>query len=383
MKSPCRPRPSASSAGNEGEEEITSGPVSSALCHLCSLCARQHALPCAPAWLEMNFGGLKQQQAEITEPSATPQHQYEKHSAPADHLMASAVADFENPSADRLRWAARWARRSGEQYSRPHHEFRSFSVRTCHPKLDFTRETRLQQRLWAASKWAPALRCYVTEEYVIVAHPAACNLSEVTDGSSDTDVSKVDFRDVCLRQMLIFFFFFFDMYSYNWRVSLLGYWFVLKMNARPLEVISKWLQIICLNMKSCGLFLDSAPNQNVRKKKKKNNKRKWNEDLCIPDNLLMTKLYSSPLWPNNHFPEISISSSIDSSSQHTCLTFPTAFVHSGIVKLLIYNLTHDFIAVSLRLLQNLYVFRALVNLWLTLGSKSSNQLFNIPDILPS
>lgn len=32
-------------------------------------------------------------------------------------------------------------RRAGEQYSRPHHEFRSFSVRGCHPKLDSARET--------------------------------------------------------------------------------------------------------------------------------------------------------------------------------------------------------------------------------------------------
>lgn len=36
-------------AGSEGEGDITSGPVFSALCHLCSLGARQHALTCACA----------------------------------------------------------------------------------------------------------------------------------------------------------------------------------------------------------------------------------------------------------------------------------------------------------------------------------------------
>lgn len=52
---------------------------------------------------EVNLGGLRQQQADMTEPSATPQHRQQQHFAPADHLIASADADFGNPSAGRPR----------------------------------------------------------------------------------------------------------------------------------------------------------------------------------------------------------------------------------------------------------------------------------------
>lgn len=76
-----------------------SEPGFGAFCHPNSLCACQHVLTCA-VQPELKFRGLRQQQVELTEPSATPQHQHEKHFAPADHLMASAAADFGNPSAD-------------------------------------------------------------------------------------------------------------------------------------------------------------------------------------------------------------------------------------------------------------------------------------------
>lgn len=87
------------------KKKIMSGPGFGAFCHSLSLCARQHVLICA-VQPEIKFRGLRQQQAEMTEPRAAPQHQYEKHFAPADHLMASAAADFGNLSVDRPRRAA-------------------------------------------------------------------------------------------------------------------------------------------------------------------------------------------------------------------------------------------------------------------------------------
>lgn len=90
---------SGSFSANDIEEDIMSGPGFGAFCHSHSLCARQHVLTCA-LQPEIKFRGLRQQQAEMSEPSATPQHQYEKPFAPADHLTAPAAADFGNPSVD-------------------------------------------------------------------------------------------------------------------------------------------------------------------------------------------------------------------------------------------------------------------------------------------
>lgn len=42
----------------------------------------------------------------------------------------------------------------------------------------------------------PTLRCAVTAEYVIIANPPACNVSEVTEGSSDPEVTKADFTQI-------------------------------------------------------------------------------------------------------------------------------------------------------------------------------------------
>lgn len=122
----------------------------------------------------MNFRGLRQQQAEITEPSATPQHQYEKHFAPADHLMASAAADFGNPSVDRPRRAARWTPRSASEgtIQRASSWLQIIQRQDLSSKIRFRREPGCSSifGLWANE---PSPRCYGTAEYVMIAHPPA------------------------------------------------------------------------------------------------------------------------------------------------------------------------------------------------------------------
>lgn len=159
---------------------------------------------------EMKFRGPRQQQAEMTEPRATPQHQYEKHFAPADHLMASAAADFGNPSVDRPRRAACWAPLSAgkgtiQQASSP---VQIIQRQELSSQIRFRLGNRLQQRLSTLREWKvkmsahPALLC----DSGIGDHlkpPPACNLSEVTEGSSDSDLTRADFTQTSITLQMI------------------------------------------------------------------------------------------------------------------------------------------------------------------------------------
>lgn len=108
-KSPCWLGPSGSFSGREEkktekkisrqDQDLVHSITRTHYAHS-SMCSHGHVQP------EIKFRGVRQQRSEMTEPSATPQHLYEKHFAPADHLMAFAAADFGNPSVDRPRRAA-------------------------------------------------------------------------------------------------------------------------------------------------------------------------------------------------------------------------------------------------------------------------------------